>query len=151
RRDARAGCRGSWRPREHRRERPPREGAPHPRWRPPLRCYRPADSMGASVPDSPAALDAARRLFAAATGFTTGVEEELQILDPATLGMVNRFQDVKAAADATPLGPFTAGELIASEVEIKTGRCETFAEAAGQIRDRRRALFALGDQLGLTF
>jgi glutamate---cysteine ligase / carboxylate-amine ligase len=110
----------------------------------------PAIRMGASVPDSIVALDEARRLFAESTDFTIGIEEEFQILDAETLGMVNRFEELKALADATPLGPNTAGELIASEIEIKTGRCETFAEAAALLRDRRRDVFALADRLGVT-
>ena len=52
-------------------------------------------------------------------------------------------------ADASPLAGGVAGELIKSEIEIKTGRCETFAEAAAQIRERRRLLFGLADELGV--
>jgi carboxylate-amine ligase len=106
--------------------------------------------MGESVTDSIAALDAAREHFAQATDFTIGIEEEFQILDPATLGLTQRFLELKARADASPLAGGVAGELISSEIEIKTGRCETFAEAARQIRDRRRLLFGLADEIGVT-
>ena len=106
--------------------------------------------MGASVEDSYAALDVAATLFAESTDFTIGMEEEHQILDPSTLGLTNRFLDLKAACDAIGLGAATAGELIASEIEVKTGRCETFAEAAGQIRTRRRQLIEVADSLSLA-
>jgi carboxylate-amine ligase len=42
-----------------------------------------------------------------------------------------------------------AGELIASEVEVKTGRCETFADAARTLARRRAQLLAHCDRLGL--
>ena len=64
----------------------------------------------------------------ACVDFTVAVEEEFALLDPASLDLVNRFEEVKAAAQGTPLEPNLVGELIASEVEVKTGRCETFAE-----------------------
>ena len=59
---------------------------------------------------------------------------------PATLGLVNRFEDVQAAAQGTPLEPHLVGELIASEVEIKTGRCESFAEIPAAMTERRAQL-----------
>ena len=67
----------------------------------------------------------ARERFDNATDLTVSVEEEFAILDPTTLDLVNRFEDVQAAAADTPLIANLAGELIASEVEIKTGRQET--------------------------
>ena len=42
------------------------------------------------------------------------------------------------------------GELIASEVEIRTGRCDTFAEAAGRMGERRAQLLGLADGLGIA-
>ena len=57
------------------------------------------------------------------TDFTVAVEEEFALLDPETLDLVNRFEDVQAAARGTALEPNLVGELIASEVEVKTGRC----------------------------
>lgn len=77
--------------------------------------------------------------------FTLAVEEEFALLDPATLGMVNRFEDLQAASLKTPLGEHIAGELIASEIEVKTGRCETFAEAAVNLATRRAQLLELAD------
>jgi carboxylate-amine ligase len=105
--------------------------------------------MGESIDDPLAALAQARGRFADATDFTIGIEEEFQILDPATLDLTQRFMELKALADASPLAGNVAGELISSEIEIKTGRCETFAEAATALRNRRRDLYRIADDLGV--
>ena len=47
------------------------------------------------------------------------------------------------------LAESAAGELIASEIEIRSGRAETFAEAVALQRERRDRLFALVDGMGL--
>ncbi len=106
--------------------------------------------MGQSIDDPFQALDAAREVFARSTDLTLGIEEEFQLLDPETHNLVNRFEQLQPLADAGPLGPFTAGELISCEIEIKTGRCETFAEAARQLVERRRALISTADQIGVA-
>ena len=95
-------------------------------------------------------LEAAREGFEAGTDFTVAVEEEFALLDPATLGLVNRFEEVQAAARGTVLEPNLVGELIASEVEIKTGRCESFAEIPAALAERRAQLQALVDPLGIA-
>jgi len=94
-------------------------------------------------------LAASRAAFEEVSDFTVAVEEEFALLDPATLGLVNRFEDLQAAAKGTELEPHLVGELIASEVEIRTGRCDTFAEAADLLGERRTQLRALADGLGL--
>ncbi len=48
------------------------------------------------------------------------------------------------------LAESAAGELIASEVEIRSGRAETFAEAVALQAERRARLFALVDSMGLA-
>jgi carboxylate-amine ligase len=106
--------------------------------------------MGESIADPLAALEQARAHFASATDFTIGIEEEFQILDLDTLELAQRYPELRAMADASPLAGGVAGELIKSEIEIKTGRCETFAEAAAQIRERRRLMFGLADELGVA-
>ena len=78
----------------------------------------------------------ARERFDAGTDFTVAVEEEFALLDPVSLDLVNRFEDVQAAAAGTVVEQNLAGELIASEAEIKTGRLESFAAAPA---DPRRA------------
>ena len=95
-------------------------------------------------------LSEAREAFEDGTDFTVAVEEEFALLDPATLGLVNRFEEVQAAAQGTSLEPNLVGELIASEVEVRTGRCETFADIPAALAERRAQLQALVDPLGIA-
>src|SRR5437763_4372907 len=90
-----------------------------------------------------------REAFDAVPDFTVAVEEEFALLDPTTLGLVNRFEEVQAAAKGTDLEPHLVGELIASEAEIRTGRSDTFAECAERIGERRAQLRALVDPLDI--
>jgi glutamate---cysteine ligase / carboxylate-amine ligase len=92
----------------------------------------------------------AREQFEEAADLTVAVEEEFAILDPATLGLTNRFEELKALAEGTDLEDHLVGELIASEVEIRTGRCETFADVVARIPERRVQLRALADRLGVA-
>jgi carboxylate-amine ligase len=94
-------------------------------------------------------LAASKAAFEEVPDFTVAVEEEFALIDPATLGLVNRFEDVQAAARGTELEPHLVGELIASEVEVRTGRCETFAEVAETLVERRAQLRALVDGVGV--
>src|SRR6059036_2928656 len=82
------------------------------------------------------------------TDFTVAVEEEFAILDPETLELSNRFEELRAAAQGGPLEEHLVGELIASEVEVRTGRCETFADAAARMAERRSQLHELALLLG---
>ncbi len=66
-----------------------------------------------------------------------------------SLDLVNRFEDVQAAAAGTPAEDHLAGELIASEVEIKTGKLESFSDIPATIAARRVELIGLVDPLGL--
>jgi carboxylate-amine ligase len=93
---------------------------------------------------------AAREAFDGGTDFTVAVEEEFALLDPATLDLVNRFEELQAAAQGTPLEPNLVGELIASEVEIKTGRCPSFAEVPAAMSERRSQLHALTEPMELA-
>jgi glutamate---cysteine ligase / carboxylate-amine ligase len=96
-------------------------------------------------------LDGARERFEDSTDFTIGLEEEFAILDPETLELAHRYEDVKAACDEDEvLAESAAGELIAAEIEIRSGRAETFAEAIALQGDRRARLFALVDRMGLA-
>src|SRR3954454_23281477 len=92
----------------------------------------------------------ARDAYDGGTDYTVAVEEEFALLDPESLGLVNRFEDVAAAAKGTALEPHLVGELIASEVEVRTGRCESFAEAAAAMGARRAALQDLARGLDLS-
>jgi glutamate---cysteine ligase / carboxylate-amine ligase len=95
-------------------------------------------------------LRAARDAFEETEDFTVAVEEEFAILDPETLSLTNRFEELQASAQGTELEEHLVGELIASEVEIRTGRCEGFAEAAARMGERRDQLRSLADQLGVV-
>src|SRR5437763_5133927 len=94
-------------------------------------------------------LATAHEAYEGGTDFTVAVEEEFALLDPETLGLTNRFEELYAAAQQTELAPNIVGELIASEVEVRTGRCTDFAEAAPAMRERRAQLHPLARELGL--
>jgi glutamate---cysteine ligase / carboxylate-amine ligase len=95
--------------------------------------------------------DTARAAFDASTDFTVGLEEEFALLDPGDLGLTSRFEEMRSAAAADPmLAASIAGELIASEIEIRSGRGDDLAAAIAAQRERRRRLFALADDLGLA-
>src|SRR2546423_15277435 len=107
--------------------------------------------MGESpkITDPLEALEQARRQFDEAEDFTIAVEEEFAILDPATLEMTPGFERFAEAAREQPaLEGMIAGELIRSEVEAKTGKCETFDQAAEAMARRRCDLIDLAGGLG---
>jgi glutamate---cysteine ligase / carboxylate-amine ligase len=91
-------------------------------------------------------LDMARvhEAFEASTDFTVGIEEEFAILDPVTLSLDQRFEELRLAAASDPvLAGSVAGELIKSEIEIRSGRGESFADATERQREARARLFRL--------
>jgi carboxylate-amine ligase len=89
--------------------------------------------------------------FAASTDWTVGLEEEFALLDPDTLDLVPRFEDLRDAAHAHDpvLAESISGELISSEIEIRSGRGEDFADALARQRDHRRRLFDLAGSRGI--
>src|SRR5262245_39710136 len=91
----------------------------------------------------------ARDSFENGTDFTLAVEEEFAILDPATLELTDRFEDLHAAGQGTELEPHLVGELISSEVEVRTGKCAEFGEAAAKMAERRAQLHALARDQGV--
>jgi carboxylate-amine ligase len=91
-----------------------------------------------------------RESFDSVSDFTVAVEEEFALLDPDSLGLVNRFEELQGAAQGTELEEHLVGELIASEIEIRTGRCDTFAEAAALVSERRQQLRALAEPRGVA-
>ncbi len=96
-------------------------------------------------------LDLAREKFESSQDFTIGLEEEFAILDPRTLELEHRFEEVMAACERDEvLAEAAAGELIASEVEIRSGRAASFAEAVERQRGRRARLFELVAGMGLA-
>ena len=96
-------------------------------------------------------LDRARDTFETSTDFTIGLEEEFAIVNPGTLELEHRFEDVYEACLADEvLAESAAGELIASEIEIRSGRSETFADAVAAQQERRDRLFGLVEDMGLA-
>lgn len=96
--------------------------------------------------------DTIEAAFSESTDFTVGIEEEFALLDPAALDMVPRFDELRLAAAARDpvLSESIAGELISSEIEIRSGRGADFADAIARQRDRRRRLFAQADAHGIA-
>jgi carboxylate-amine ligase len=91
-----------------------------------------------------------REAFDAVPDFTVAVEEEFALLDPESLGLVDRFEELQEAARGSELEPHLVGELIASEIEVRTGRCESFADAATLLGERRRQLRELVEPRGVA-
>jgi glutamate---cysteine ligase / carboxylate-amine ligase len=94
-------------------------------------------------------LAANKAAFEKVPDFTVAAEEEFAILDPATYALVDRFEELQQAARGTDLEPHLVGELIASEVEVRTGRCDTFADCAERMGERRVQLRGLADSIGV--
>src|SRR5882757_671578 len=100
----------------------------------------------------PIELDKTEEIFAASTDLTVGLEEEFAVLDPQTLDLVPRFEELRdAAAEGDPvLAAAITGELISSEIEIVSGRGEDIHDAQARMRDHRRRLLALARERGVA-
>jgi carboxylate-amine ligase len=86
----------------------------------------------------------AREAFESSTDFTVGLEEEFAILDPATHELAGRFADLaKAAESELDLLESISPDLIAAEIEIRSGRGTDFADAVALQRRWRKELFAV--------
>lgn len=95
-------------------------------------------------------MNKARELFDLSKDFTVGIEEEFMILDSETLGLASRYEAIAEQAKADPdLADSAAGELISSEIEIRSGRGENFPHAVALQALRREKLFALADRIGV--
>ena len=105
----------------------------------------------AVAPDPSLDLEKARELFDASADFTIGLEEEFAIADPESLELAQRFEELFAdCLQDELLADSAAGELIASEIEIRSGRAESFAEAIERQREHRARLFALAEARDLA-
>src|SRR5437588_11418168 len=90
------------------------------------------------------AMAEARERFDRSDDFTIGIEEEFAILDPATLSLTQRFDELYSAArDDDVLADRVAGELISSEIEIRSAKGHTFADALASQREARTGLLRL--------
>jgi carboxylate-amine ligase len=96
-------------------------------------------------------LATARETFEASTDGTVGIEEEFALIDPGTHMLVPRFELLRAAAQPDPvLAESIAGELISSEIEIRSGRGVDAEDARARQADRRRRLFTLAAANGVA-
>src|SRR6476469_2079818 len=92
-----------------------------------------------------------REVFEASTDFTMAVEEEFQLLDPESLDLAQRYTELRALADQDPvLAEAVAGELIESEIEIRSGRTESWAEMVASQREARARLFRVAADNGIA-
>ncbi len=93
----------------------------------------------------------AREVFESSQDFTIGLEEEFALLNPDTLELEHRFEEVyERCLEDDLLAESAAGELIDTEIEIRSGRGESFAQAAGYQEERRARLFALAESMGIA-
>jgi carboxylate-amine ligase len=96
-------------------------------------------------------LAAAEDLFAVSTDATVGLEEEFAVLDAASLDLVPRFEERRDLAAEDPAhSEAIAGELISSEIEIRSGRGEDLHDALRRQRDARSRLFGLAETRGIA-
>src|SRR3954449_49932 len=92
-----------------------------------------------------------REVFEASEDFTVGIEEEFAILDPETLALVQCYEELRdACVSDEVLAESISGELIQSEIEIRSGRGVDFADALVRQRDARARLFARAAEQGLA-
>jgi glutamate---cysteine ligase / carboxylate-amine ligase len=95
-------------------------------------------------------LATARETFERSQDLTVGIEEEYALVHPETLELVPRFDELRDAGATDPvLADAIAGELISSEIEIRSGRGEDIADARAKQREARRRLFALAEDRGV--
>jgi glutamate---cysteine ligase / carboxylate-amine ligase len=100
--------------------------------------------------DSGLDLERAREVFESSQDRTVGLEEEFAIVNPDTLELVHEFERLHAACQEDErLATAAAGELIDTEIEIRSGRGEDFGHARELQQDHRERLFALADEMGL--
>ena len=100
--------------------------------------------------DSGLDLERAGELFEGSQDFTVGLEEEFAIVDPDSLELAHEFPAmIEACAQDELLAVAAAGELIDTEIEIRSGRGENFAEARAMQAEHRERLFTLADRMGL--
>jgi glutamate---cysteine ligase / carboxylate-amine ligase len=94
---------------------------------------------------------AARETFEASADFTVGIEEEFALVDPETLLLIPRFELLRDAGAADPvLATSIAGELISSEIEIRSGRGSDVEDAGVRQSEARRRLFTLARDHGVA-
>ncbi|MGI8728159.1 MAG: glutamate-cysteine ligase family protein, partial [Solirubrobacterales bacterium] len=100
--------------------------------------------MTSPAQDESLDMELARDRFEASTDFTVAIEEEFALLDPGSLELTHAFDAIFAdCQDDELLAESAAGELIDTEIEIRSGRGESWADAVARQLERRRRLFDL--------
>ena len=95
-------------------------------------------------------LATARETFEGSQDLTVGIEEEYALVHPETLELVPKFEELRDAGATDPvLADAISGELISSEIEIRSGRGEDAADARARQQEARRRLFALAEGHGV--
>ena len=93
---------------------------------------------------------AARDLFEDSTDGTVGIEEEFALLDPHDHRLIPAFERLRDAGAADDvLADAIAGELISSEIEIRSGRGTDHEDARRRQHEARRRLFGLAASKGV--
>ena len=96
-------------------------------------------------------LATARETFENSIDGTVGIEEEFALLDPGTHQLVPRFELLRDAAQGDPvLTESIAGELISSEIEIRSGAGTDVEDARVRQTEVRRRLFTLARDHGIA-
>ena len=96
-------------------------------------------------------LATARETFEASADLTVGIEEEFALVDPQSLLLVPRFEALRDAGAADPvLADSIAGELISSEIEIRSGAGTDVDDARTRQAEARRRLFTLAAAQGIA-
>jgi glutamate---cysteine ligase / carboxylate-amine ligase len=94
---------------------------------------------------------AARDLFEESTDGTVGIEEEFALLDPQSHRLIPAFERLRDAGQADDvLADAIAGELISSEIEIRSGRGTDYEDARRKQHEARRRLFTLSAREGVA-
>jgi carboxylate-amine ligase len=81
--------------------------------------------------------------------FTLGVEEEFQIVDPATWELRSHVSELMASSNASAFGDLVKPEMHKSIVEVGTKICFNVQELAEEIIKNRRALADAAERVGL--
>jgi carboxylate-amine ligase len=96
-------------------------------------------------------LDLARERFEESVDFTVALEEEFAIIEPESLELAHRFEEmIGLCQEDEVLADSARGELIDTEIEIRSGRAESYAEAIELQTERRHRLFSLADRMGVS-
>ncbi len=81
--------------------------------------------------------------------FTIGIEEEYQVINPETRELISHDQKLVSRGEAL-LPDRIKAELHESQVEVDTTICRDINEAEDQIKNLRRTICGMADELGFS-